>query len=354
MQIHADWHTALAAARRGDLEPARAARAIDSTGALPDFYYARCLAEAGVELDHAIDLLRVLAEARPANPLVPQVLALALARTGRPDDALGAARMWRRIGLPHATDLLGQVALTLEAQTRPWPARNPGLEVAWPESLGTRESFTNPIPPENPCDNLTPEPATKKPPLIARLKAWLPGKIKKQRIERVVSHVEDFLIEGKGGEALQLAMESIARGDESAELNTVAGMAADEMGDPARARAHLARALELDEQLLIARTHLGRVYWREGWFEPAMALWRSLPVEGPYDYGRHYHLALGYDALGRRDDAEKAMAVALSDFFYDMRHYYISQALRRWLAPRSEKPSETTAAPPLSAGPENA
>lgn len=341
MQIQADWHAALTAARRGDLDPARAARSVDSSGALPDFFYARCLTEAGAELDRAIELLRVLIEARPINPLIPQVLALALARTGHPEDAIKASELWTQSGLPHATDLLGQVALTLESQTRPWPDQNPGLDLPWPDGLPSRESFKTPplggvdsgaavLPPEggttNPCDNLTPAPATKK------LGWW-----GHRKINRLVSRIEDHLFKGQASEGLELAMAALARGEQSPELHVVAGIAADELGDPARARAHLSRGLELEPALLVARTHLARVYWRCGWFELAIALWRSLPVEGPYDHGRHYHLALGYDALGRRDEADESMSVALAGFFFDMRHYYIAQALRRWQAIRGPK-----------------
>lgn len=322
MQIQADWHAALSAARLGDLEPARAARKLDSSGALPDFFFARCLAEAGADLDRAIEILRVLAEARPINPLIPQVLALALARTGLPEDAVKAAEIWNHSGLPHATDLLGQLALTLESQVRPWPDRNPGLDIPWPDGLPPRDAFSDqPV-----CDNLAPGPATKK------LGWW-----ERRRISRLVSRIEDLVFKGKAAEALELAQAAFARGEHSPELHVITGIAADELGDPARARAHISRGLELEPGLLIARTHLARVYWRCGWFEAAIALWRSLPVEGPYDYGRHYHLALGFDALGRRGDADRAMAVALNDFFYDMRHYYIAQALRRWQAIRAPK-----------------
>ncbi|MCE5228196.1 hypothetical protein LLG95_01185 [bacterium] len=330
MQIQADWHVALTAARRGDLEPARNARSMDSKGALPDFLYARCLTEAGADLDEAIELLRLLVESRSKNPLIPQVLALALARTERPEEAVKAAELWEQSGLPHPIDLLGQVALTLEAQTRPWPDQNPGLDLAWPGVLPPRDKFAsepNPaVEPLQPCDNLTPEPATKK-------LGWFELK----RIDSLVNKIEELISKGHARGANELAINALAKGKETPELNAVAGIAADELGDPARARAHLARSLELEPKLLIARAHLARVYWRSGWFELAMALWRSLPVEGPYDYGRHYHLALGYDALGRRAEAERAMAVALSDFFYDMRHYYIAQAFRRWKALRGAK-----------------
>lgn len=329
MKMQTEWHAALAEARRGNLEPARAVRAVDSCGTLPDFFYARCLTEAGAELDRAIEILRVLLEARPVNPLIPQVLALALARTGRPEDTVKAAEIWKKSGLPHATELLGQVALTLEAQTRPWPEANPGLDLPWPAGLPPRETFIDrpeaPIEP-SPCDNLTPSRATKK------LGWW-----GRKKVDRLVNRIEGRLSKGQAAEGLAMAAEAFGRGEESPELQVIAGIAADELGDPARARAHLARGLDLEPALLVARTHLARVYWRCGWFDLAIALWRSLPVEGPYDYGRHYHLALGYDAQGRRGEAAESMAVALDGFFYDMRHYYIAQALRRWQAQQAAK-----------------
>ncbi len=207
------------------------------------------------------------------SPLDSPCAALALARTGRPEDAVKAAEIWKKSGMPHATELLGQVALTLEAQTRPWPEANPGLDLPWPAGLPPRETFIDrpeaPIEP-SPCDNLTPSRATKK-------LGW--GGRKK--VDRLVNRIEGRLSKGQAAEGLAMAAEAFGRGEESPELQVIAGIAADELGDPARARAHLARGLDLEPALLVARTHLARVYWRCGWFDLAIALWRSLPVEGP-------------------------------------------------------------------------
>src|SRR5690606_24677617 len=84
----------------------------------------------------------------------------------------------------------------------------------------------------------------------------------------------------------------------SSDLHLLGGLAAEEGGDGERARAHLALALDLDPGQLIAQTFLGRVYWRNGWNELAEAIWRNLPVEGPDDFGRHYHLALLHASNG--------------------------------------------------------
>ncbi len=319
MEIKADWHRALEAARRGELGPARLARAHDPAGHLPDLFWARCLTEAGLDLDEAVAILRPLGPALAPNPLVPQLLALALARSGRPADAREAGDIWRKAGLPHNLELLAQVTLTLEGQIRPWPDPRPP-HLPWPAILGDRAVF---VPLQEPPDSdiLTHPLVTKKPGLLAR-----------RRLQRAMDAMEDLLIGDHPREAYEQALEPLAQGLENAELHIVAAIAADELGDPPLARAHLVRALELEPTLLVARTHLARVWWREGWTESAMVLWRSLPVEGPYDHGRHYHLALGHDALGDRAAALHAMQVALTDFFFDMRHYYISHALRRWLA----------------------
>ena len=47
MKLKAHWPSILEAARLGDLEPARLGRQRDPGGALPDYFYGRCLTEAG-------------------------------------------------------------------------------------------------------------------------------------------------------------------------------------------------------------------------------------------------------------------------------------------------------------------
>ena len=145
MKIMADWHGALAAARHGDLGPAAAARAVDGSGALADYFHARCLAEAGVALDEAIALLRAAPAARRRNRLAAQTRARARARLEAPGAAREAATIWRREGLPHSADLLGQVALTLEEQARPGrPTRRRWSLAGPPRSPRARSSCTPP------------------------------------------------------------------------------------------------------------------------------------------------------------------------------------------------------------------
>ena len=347
MKIMADWHGARAAARHGELGPAAAARAVDGSGALADYFHARCLAEAGVALDEAIALLRPLSEGRRRNLLAAQTLALALARLDEPGAAREAATIWRREGLPHSADLLGQVALTLEEQARPWPADSPAMELGWPPSLPAREEFLHPPAPplaltsaDQPASPDNPEPPGRAnlTQADATIQPWWG---RRWRLGRVVDRMENFLAHDRALDALRLGTDALQAGDPIPELHAMCGIVADAAGDAVRARAHLATALAMEEGLLLARTHLGRAYWRSGWTDAAMAIWRSLPVEGPYDHGRHYHLALGHQTLGDRPAAALAIEIALGDFFFDMRHYYISHALRRWL--RLKAPGESAA-----------
>ncbi|HOE97576.1 MAG TPA: hypothetical protein PLS90_00815 [Candidatus Sumerlaeota bacterium] len=326
------WHQALAAARGGDLDPARRLHAELPDDPLNDYFFGRCLAEAGVELDRASELLRRAVTAEPKNPLFNQTLALALIRRQLPADRAEAIDLLTRFGLPHELDLLGQLALTLEAQTRPWPAHSPAAEIPWPNGLPSPQ--LDPAPPPDPTpqpidqpaeqDNLSPSPGTegrRNSTPLARGKA--PAATDLKRLERL-------LVSHQPLDALQLVGAVLDRGREDAYLHLGGGVAAELAGDPLRARAHLTRALELDPRQMLARAWLGRIYWRSGWWDLAAAVWRSLPVEGPYDHGRHYLLALALDGKSDRKAALAAMATALKEFFYDTFHFSIQDAWRRW------------------------
>jgi tetratricopeptide (TPR) repeat protein len=333
MKLHAHWPSALEAARLGDLGPARLARRADPTGSLADYFYGRCLAEADCELDEAIALLRGARAAERGNLLVIQALALALARSGDAGLQTEAGLIWQEHGLPHDLDLLGQVSLTLEAQTRAWPESSATAELPWPEGLPqpsvTEPSGGEPATGQDPLtqqdsDKMAPRPATKS-----------PGFFERRKLARIANQLEDQLLNHQAIEVLRQAADLVSRGIENGEVHLVAGLAAEEAGEPRRARAHLARAVALDPSMLLARTWLGRVYWRCGWVDLALALWRSLPVEGPYDHGRHYHLALGHEAAGDRPAALQAMAIALDQFYFDTRHFFVKRALEEWEAKRT-------------------
>lgn len=109
-----------------------------------------------------------------------------------------------------------------------------------------------------------------------------------------------------------------------------AGVASEILDDLGRARDHLLLSAVHDSALPHFRAMLGKVYWRLGWDELAELLWRSLTIEGPYDFGRHYHLALLHAGRGHDKTASRAIRTALQDFFYDTRYYYIEQAWLRW------------------------
>lgn len=353
MKLNAHWPSILEAARLGDLDQARLGRQLDPSGPLADYFYGRSLTEAGVELEVAIPCLQRAAAAEPNNPLIIQTLALALARSEYVTNRAAAAEIWKKEGLPLDLDLLGQVSLTLEAQTRPWPAA-PTPEPPWPAGLPepgpepaevpvapAAETGETPAPqaeaapapgeagpmatdPEAPapgCDKMTQVPATKKMGILAR---W--------RLGREIGRLEEALMEHHTTRVLEKTAALMGRGMDSAELHLVAGLAAEEAGLPRRARAHLSRADRLEPGMFLARTWLGRIYWRCGWHELALALWRSVPVEGPYDYGRHYHLALAHEALGNRAAALTAMGIAMDQFYFDTRHFHIKRALWAWQA----------------------
>lgn len=356
MKANAQWPKALEAARRGDLAPALEAHRLSPAGPMTDYFEGRALAEAGVELEEAEALLRQAQAAEPANPLTPHVLALALARAGSPAQKAEAAAIWRHRGLPHDLDLLGQVAFTLEEQNRPWPATSPAAVLPWPESLPLPE----PPPPADSAseadpaeadpgsisdqaegDQSQPAPGDK----LSRPAATKSlGYFQRRKLSRALGQMEKNLMSHHALEVLQEAHGLLAQGIDLPDLHLLAGLAAEEAGDARRARAHLACATQLDQAALLARTTLARVYWRCGWVELAIALWRSLPVEGPYDYGRHYHLALGHYAAGDRPAALAAMRIALDQFYTDTLHFYIKRAL--WLWQAHQDSAEASGRPP--------
>lgn len=332
------WHEALERARLGDPDAARAARESAPPSPLTDYFYARALAEAPALVDgqygEAAAILRGLVASQPGNPVRRQALALALARC--PDEASrrDAAQIWQCHGLPHDIDLLAQAALTLEDQLRPLP-EHVEPDLPWPEwmeppckcvnltrPVASIVSESGPAPAEEPAE--APPPETEGTELKEPERPGVAG--------RQMRRLEKMYLAHRSREMVQAINDLLLAGHESAELHGLAGFGWDELGDARRARAHLARAVALEPGLLLARSHLARVYWRMDWLDLALALARSLPVEGPYDSGRHYHLALIHEARGDRRAALAAMRVALTDFFYDTRHFYIKRALERWLA----------------------
>ena len=320
MQIKADWTTALAAARRGELEPALAAREVESGAPLPDYFFGRCLASAGLQLDEAVAALRTAHAAAPGNAIIPFALALALLRQAQPETLREAAALYAAHGLPHDLDLLGQTVLAMELQLRPVPAGAEATQPPWPAFLEVPQ----------PQDVITSTPPGEA--------AALPGKTL-PGMAKAMAEVESKLMAFDQPGAVALAHEWLARGADAGDLHLGAGMAAGELGWLDLARAHLARAIALEPDLQYSRTFLGHAHWRAGNFELALALWRSLAVEGPYDYGRHYHLALGHAALGDTASAMQAMDLALSAFYYDTRHVFIERLYQRWLRHLQANPS---------------
>lgn len=321
-----DWHKALDEARRGKLEAAGAARAACAGHPMDDYFHGRCLAEAGQRLDEAIESLTRAINAEPANPIYLQTMALARIQQNTPDGARMAHETWRIHGLPHDIDLLGGVALSIEDQVRPLPHEPEGKLPAWPASL------SHPVPaplPEETEKNPGPETA-------ATRELKFPGQDNKnttnppRAIRRRVSAIERLLMRHRSARALEGVVKVMTTGYVNAEIHLLGGIAAEEVGDAARARAHLSQALTCEPSLHMARLYLGRVWWRMGWTGQAVALWRTLPIEGPIDNGRHYFLALGHAALDDRPAALGAMRVALVDFFYDTRHFFIERSLYRW------------------------
>lgn len=327
------WEEALAAARLGDLDTARrlCGEAGESPAPFPrayDYLLGRCLAEAGRELEESASLLTRAIEAYPKNILTSHVLTLTLMRSGRTDEA---AQLLEKKGLPHDEALLTQVTLTMEMQCRAWPDAPMAGWPPWPPQLG--HDPAHPPPPMD--EHATPVPTV--PPAMR-----IGGR---RELRSLLGKLEKMLSDHEPVEVMREVGAAFGSGLESGELHLVCGLASEEGGDAVRARVHLSLALAMEPSLLLARTFLGRVYWRSGWNELAEDLWRSLPVEGPDDFGRHYHLSLAHEAAGRREAALVAMRVALRDYFVETREFYIERALWRWLHRRSSIVSQTAATP---------
>jgi len=313
------WEAALTAARAGDSTRAEeiCARAAEKAEPFPgahDYFLGRCLAEAGDRLDESEALLRRVLEVDPQNMMTPYVLALALLRAGRWSEA---AELFQDKGLPHDDTLLAQVLLTLESQLRLLPERLDPDWPAWPPQLGPDPSVG-----QLPYDEATPRHLDDFPQIT---------RSQKKDLEKLMARLSEQFMERSPLELIREVSASLRAGLYNAELHLLGGLACEEGGDPTRARAHLAVSLQLEPSLLLSRTYLGRAYWRCGWFDLAEALWRSLPVEGPDDYGRHYHLGLIHEAQGNREDALTAMGVALRDFYVDTRELFAERIFRSWL-----------------------
>jgi tetratricopeptide (TPR) repeat protein len=161
-------------------------------------------------------------------------------------------------------------------------------------------------------------------------------------IATLMAEWEKLLMKGRAVEIARGVVAALAGGLDDPEIHFIGGLVAEDVGDEPRARAHLARALIMEPSMLMARTALGRVYWRSGRLEAATDLIRSLPVEGPEDYGRHYHLALAHESAGDRAAALEAMHLALRDFFIETFDFHIRRIFDGWLR-RVAAASEATA-----------
>ncbi len=311
------WQNALNAARAGDVPSARTIceslkQISDPFPAAHDFLLGRCLAESGENSDEAIALLQRAGEINPRNILIPHTLALALLRGGRSAEA---AVLLRDHGLPHDLVLLAQLALSMESALRPWPSVLPD---GWPAPVA--ESEPQPVDPTVPV--LPSSPPREKPQL-----RWS----RRRRLSKLLDLIERLFTQHRLDEGIQQINRASEEGLEDDDLHLLGGMISEEAGDAARARTHLAVALQWEPRQLMARSFLGRVYWRNGWNDLAEDLWRSLPIEGPDDFGRHYHLALALDAQGRRTDALASMDIALRDFFMETREFHIERLVWRWM-----------------------
>jgi tetratricopeptide (TPR) repeat protein len=294
----------------------------------------RALAEAGCELSEAEALLEEVCAINPRNVIAPQILGLAYLLSGRSAEA---AVRFKQHRLPHDPSLLAHLALALESTIRHAPAALPADWPAWPEALGADPSLGT----GDPSDGAKLEPDAHAGPKPSRgvIRRWF-RRFYFQR--RRLPLLEKLYFQRRYRDAVTRSVELLPEWGDMEGLHLVAGIASEEAGDLERARAHLACCLELEPKLLMARVLLGRVYWRLGWLDLAEELLRGVPVEGPDDYGRHYHLALVHDALGRRDEALSAMRVALADFFMEAREFYVERAYAAW-KDRYAPPDPTTA-----------
>ncbi len=313
-----DWGHVLGAARRGERRVAlelcgELQRLPEPFPGASAFLRGRCLAELGQDLDEAERLLLEAREIDPSNILTPQVQALTWLRLGRLEDA---AEIFIDRGLPHDDELLGQIMLTIELQGRPWPEKLDEGWPPWPAVLGRDPS--RPILPMDDSAETDPPP-----PKL--------GRAERRDLAALMKRLEVEFMERAPIELLREVTAAMGAGLSSSDLHLLGGLACEEGGDKDRARAHLALALDLEPDQLVAQTFLGRVYWRNGWDDLAESIWRNLPVEGPDDFGRHYHLALLHESVGNREASSIAMQIALRDFYVDTREIYVERTYQRWL-----------------------
>lgn len=352
------------------LETARPGRREPYPGAWSQLR-ARVLLEADADPREARERALEAAERAPDNLQIPALIALAEARGGLRD---GGRAYMRRIGLPHESGLLALFAFAIELRLRPWPAA-PLATIDWPVFSSRDADSVEPPDSTEGADSegdpsATPgngaAPASRSEGRREASSADLPevrpdrpapkGFRARGRGRKAVARMQEDYFAGRVVEVARSGASLLAEGWDDSSIHLIAGLACEELGDGPRARAHLARSLALDPAQLLARTFLGRVHWRDGRLELAEELWRSLPVEGPDDYGRHYHLALAHESAGRRDAALEAMGIALRDFGVETREFYLARALRRYLAetdspaaaPRSASHAPSPSAPATS------
>ncbi len=326
----ASWQSALAASRNGNIAVAREICAELSLRPPPfagghELLLGRCLAEAGADAPEAVDLLLRARELAPENLSIPHALALALLRAGRSSEA---AVILKNQGLPHDSSLLAQIALMIESEIRPWPERLPNNWPDWPAQW-RETALPEPTPAQDTAPTSIPVPILPIPPIppIPKLTRGQKRELGKRLIQ-----IESDFMEYRTREAMIAVNEAMDAGLEDPSLHFVAGLAAEQGGDGPRARRHLARLLDAEPNAMLGRAFLARVYWRNGWNDLAEDLWRSIPIEGPDDYGRHYGLALAHEAAGRHADALAAMQLGLRDFFMETREFHLERAFQRWLA----------------------
>jgi Flp pilus assembly protein TadD len=332
----ADWLEALGHARQGDF--ALMDRLFDSVDRASTglFFLGRALAETGQDIDRAIGLLNEALEKDTVNPMIPHALALALARSGTQDHRRAAVQIWEKKNLPHDLELLGQAAITFELQIRvpielpelpELPQSMQGSLEAQPVAQSAEPDSPDSPPPHDQIDSAgdrMTHPGGK------ASQGKLTGFSRRRQINRVLRRFEEEMIRQDPEAALKLIYDVLDHEHDTGDLHFAAGMASELLGDLARARDHLVLSAGHEPDSPHFRTMLGKVYWRSGWDEPAELLWRSLPIEGPYDFGRHYHLALLHAGRGELRDTGTAITTALQDFYYDTRHFYIEQAWLRW------------------------
>lgn len=321
------WGPALEAARRRDLPSARE-RIEVVRSAPPAFPGAHelleglCLVESGDAEPESVALaVERLTRARaldPSNVLAPHALALALMRAGRNREA---RELFERHRLPHDLNLLACVALRIEADLRAADVSPPADWPAWPGWLARP---ADPEAAEKPGDE---EGELRADAAVPQLKV---RRTPSGGMSKILAAMEADYFAFDYASVLRRGYEGMETGEDCDELHLIAGVACEEAGDTDRGRAHLSRALSLEPKNYMARAHLARIYARLGWLELAADLWRSLPIEGPDDSGRHYHLAIAHATLGDRAAAHTAMMTALRDFFIDTREFYIERAWQRW------------------------